>query len=64
VRGPIRCGSPVTVRTGEYFQGRIDDVQVYSRALSVAEIQTDMNAILANVLLAAKRRPAPVTGVP
>jgi hypothetical protein len=28
---------------GEYFQGRIDDVRVYSRALSIAEIQADMN---------------------
>ena len=27
---------------GEYFQGRIDEVRVYSRALSAAEIQTDM----------------------
>lgn len=28
---------------GEFFNGRIDDVRVYSRALSAAEIQTDMN---------------------
>jgi hypothetical protein len=28
---------------GEYFQGRIDEVRVYNRALSAAEIQTDMN---------------------
>ena len=27
---------------GEYFQGRIDEVRVYSRALSATEIQTDM----------------------
>ncbi len=27
----------------EYFQGRIDDVRVYSRALSAAELQSDMN---------------------
>lgn len=27
---------------GEYFAGRIDDVRLYSRALSVAEIQADM----------------------
>ena len=27
---------------GEYFQGLIDDVRVYNRALSQAEIQTDM----------------------
>jgi hypothetical protein len=28
---------------GEYFQGLIDEVRIYNRALSVAEIQTDMN---------------------
>jgi fibronectin type 3 domain-containing protein len=28
---------------GEWFSGRIDEVRVYSRALSIAEIQTDMN---------------------
>jgi len=28
---------------GEFFNGRIDDVRVYNRALSLAEIQTDMN---------------------
>ena len=27
---------------GEYFQGLIDDVRVYNRALTQAEIQTDM----------------------
>src|SRR6185369_11247086 len=27
---------------GEFFRGRIDDVRVYNRALSVSEIQTDM----------------------
>jgi concanavalin A-like lectin/glucanase superfamily protein len=28
---------------GEYFNGLIDDVRVYNRALTPAEIQTDMN---------------------
>jgi VCBS repeat-containing protein len=28
---------------GEYFQGRIDDVRIYNRALTATEIQTDMN---------------------
>src|SRR5205814_797527 len=28
---------------GEHFQGLIDEVRVYNRALSVSEIQTDMN---------------------
>jgi hypothetical protein len=29
---------------GEYFQGRIDEVRIYNRALSPAQIQTDMNS--------------------
>src|SRR3989442_1171151 len=29
---------------GEWFQGLIDNVRVYNRALSVSELQTDMNA--------------------
>jgi hypothetical protein len=29
---------------GEYFQGLIDEVRVYNRALSVTEIQTDLNS--------------------
>ena len=28
---------------GEFFQGRIDDIRIYNRALTVAEIQADMN---------------------
>jgi hypothetical protein len=28
---------------GEFFQGRIDEVRIYNRALSAAEVQTDMN---------------------
>jgi hypothetical protein len=28
---------------GEYFNGLIDEVRIYNRALSAAEIQTDMN---------------------
>jgi hypothetical protein len=31
---------------GQYFAGRIDEVRVYSRALSAAEIQSDMNTPL------------------
>src|SRR5262249_37489705 len=29
---------------GGYFAGRIDEVRIYNRALSVAEIQSDMNS--------------------
>jgi hypothetical protein len=28
---------------GEWFQGRLDDVRLYNRALTTAEIQGDMN---------------------
>jgi hypothetical protein len=31
---------------GEYFKGLIDEVRVYNRALSAAEIQSDMNTAL------------------
>jgi len=27
---------------GQYFQGRIDEVRIYNRALSATEVQTDM----------------------
>jgi chitodextrinase len=38
---PLSLGG--TAAYGEYFNGRIDDVRVYNRALSATEIQTDMN---------------------
>ena len=31
---------------GEYFNGLIDEVRVYNRALSQADIQTDMNTAI------------------
>ena len=31
---------------GEYFTGLIDEVRVYNRALTQAEIQTDMNTAI------------------
>ena len=37
---PLRIGSNTI--WGEYFQGQIDEVRVYNRALSASEIQTDM----------------------
>ena len=40
--GPLRIGGNAI--WGEYFSGRIDEVRVYNRALSAAEIQADMNA--------------------
>lgn len=46
--GAIRTSTnPLTiggnVNWGEYFAGRLDDVRVYSRALSATEITSDMN---------------------
>ena len=40
--GALRIGGNAT--WGEWFGGLIDDVRIYRRALSAAEIQTDMNA--------------------
>ena len=40
--GPLRIGGDAV--WGEYFNGSIDEVRVYNRALSAAEIQADMNA--------------------
>ena len=31
---------------GEYVRGLIDEVRVYNRALSQAEVQTDMNTAI------------------
>jgi hypothetical protein len=42
--GPLRIGGNSI--WGEYFQGRIDEVRIYNRALSTAEIQEDMNTPL------------------
>ncbi len=39
--GPLRIGG--NSLWGEFFQGRIDEVRIYNRALTQAEIQTDMN---------------------
>jgi hypothetical protein len=39
--GALRIGGNAI--WGEYFRGLIDDVRIYNRALSAAEIQSDMN---------------------
>ena len=36
---------------GQFFQGAIDEVRIYNRALAQAEIQTDMNAPLGNSII-------------
>ncbi|HUM93809.1 MAG TPA: PKD domain-containing protein [Candidatus Competibacter sp.] len=38
---PLRIGG--NSAWGEYFKGSIDDIRIYNRALSISEIQTDMN---------------------
>ena len=38
---PLQIGGDTIY--GQYFNGRIDDVRVYNRALSATELQTDMN---------------------
>ena len=43
---PLRIGGNVPY--GQYFQGRIDEVRVYSRALTASEIVRDMNAPIAS----------------
>ncbi len=40
--GALRIGGNASF-TGEFFQGLIDDVRIYNRALSAAEIAHDMN---------------------
>jgi hypothetical protein len=54
--GPLRIGGN-SVRS-EWFNGLIDEVRVYSRALSQSEIQTDMNTAVGSSVL-----PTPPTGV-
>ena len=39
--GALRIGGNAS-STGEFFQGLIDEVRVYNRALTAAEITTDM----------------------
>lgn len=43
--GPLRIGGNSV--WGEYFNGLIDEVRIYNRALSAADIQADMNAPIA-----------------
>jgi D-aminopeptidase len=40
---PLRIGGDATF-AGEFFKGLIDEVKVYNRALTAAEINADMNA--------------------
>jgi hypothetical protein len=42
---------------GEYFRGIIDEVRIYSRALSPTEIQDDMNTPIEEHLFLHQTRP-------
>ena len=44
-----RCRSAPTLYTTEYFAGLIDEVRIYNRALSAAEIQSDMATSVSSV---------------
>ena len=64
--GPLDIGSDAV--WGEYFQGLIDDVRVYNKALSQAQIQTDMNTPVGSSSQAAQGAASmpssPTTGTP
>lgn len=55
--GALRIGASSIY--GEYFTGRIDEVRVYNRALSMAEIVTDMGKILGATAPSPTPTPAP-----
>lgn len=40
----LRIGGNTVFTGGEFFAGAVDDVRIYNRVLSAAEIQADMNA--------------------
>lgn len=42
--GPLRFGGNAI--WGDWYAGQLDEIRVYNRALSAAEIQTDMNAAI------------------
>jgi hypothetical protein len=45
---------------GEYFSGLIDEVRVYSRALTAAEVQTDMSSPIGGTTTSAPKAPTNV----
>jgi uncharacterized protein YjdB len=63
--GPLRIGGNAV--WGEYFNGMIDEVRVYNRALTTAEIQADMNRpinapVLTSLTLSPSTFTIPVAG--
>jgi hypothetical protein len=49
---------------GEFFDGRIDEVRIYNRALSQAEIQSDMNTPVGSPLLVSGMLATPADSTP
>jgi glucose/arabinose dehydrogenase/chitodextrinase len=58
---PLRIGGNVPY--GEFFNGRIDEVRVYNRALSASEIMTDMNTPIGGAPPADTTAPTAPTGL-
>jgi glucose/arabinose dehydrogenase len=58
--GPLRIGGNNV--WGEFFQGRIDEVRIYSRVLTASEIQADMNSGVGSGALAMTSLAAPGEG--
>jgi fibronectin type 3 domain-containing protein len=58
VANPLSIGGNLPY--GEYFAGLIDEVRVYNRALTPAEIQTDMNSPVDSATLTGLSQPGPL----
>ena len=58
---PLRIGGDAV--WGEYFQGLIDNVRVYSRAVSATELQTDMNTPVTSGSVPDTQAPSTPTGL-
>ena len=61
-RGPLRIGGNSIA--GEWFKGVIDDVRIYNRALTPAEIQRDMRRSVGRPARSAAPAPAPAPSGP
>jgi hypothetical protein len=59
---PLRIGGNLV--WGEYFDGIIDELRIYSRALTAAEIQTDMNTPVGGAAMPDTTPPVRSSGQP
>ena len=60
--GPLRIGGNTV--WAEWFQGQIDDLRIYNRALSASELQSDMNTpVGGSIPLADTQAPSAPTGL-